>query len=172
MGLTVTEIGQKIGAPREVVNLLLAQKGLQEGGPGAYSPTDLGAQFSSIQDRDNGYGGWAYRAWSWIKWDPKVIDELDVTAEKIAEMTEELRLAKAAKRAADKLASEEYWAEVAAKQAEKLTTVNDSKNGLTSGQKVAIVVGVAAVVTVTVVGGVVVHRLVKRRRERKSARSE
>lgn len=170
MGLSATEIGNKIHASAEVVNRLLLEKGLIGGEPGAYFLTEAGKAFGAAVEKDNGYGGWAYRGWGWNTWDESVIDELGATPEKIADLTVALRAAKAAKRAADKIASEEYWAEVMARQAGKLTDLSDSDSGLSTGQKVAIAAGVTAVVVVSVVGGVVVYKVVKRRRERKIER--
>jgi hypothetical protein len=167
LGLTATEIGRKINASPEVVNHLLVEKGLLGGGPGAYFVTEAGKAFGVERSitKNNSFDTFEFANWS-----ESVIAELEATAEKIGEMNASLKAAKAAKRLADKIASEEYWAAVAAKQAEKLATVEDPDSGLTAGQKVAIVLGVTAVVAVTVVGGVVVYKVVKRGRERKTER--
>lgn len=170
LGLSATDIGSSIHASAEVVNRLLLEKGFIGGEPGAYFLTDAGKAFGAAVEKDNGYGGWAYRDWGWNTWDESVIDELGATPEKIAEMTLALRAARAAKRATDKIASEQYWAEVMAKQADKIADLSDSDSGLSTGQKVAIAAGVTAVVVVGVVGGVVIYKVVRRRRQRKIER--
>lgn len=171
MGLSATEIGHRIHASAEVVNRLLVEKWLLGGEPGAYFLTEAGKAFGAAVEKDNGYGGWAHRSWGWNTWDERVIDELGATPEKIADLTAALRAAKAAKRAADRIASDEYWAEVMARQADKLNELSDSDSGLSTGQKVAIAAGVTAVVVVGVVGGVVIYKAIKRRRERRSDRA-
>lgn len=168
MGLTATEVGRRIGASAEVVNRLLREKGLTYGEPGAYGISKKGAAFGAAIERDNGYGGWAHRDWGWNSWDESVIDQLDATPEKIAEMSAALKAAKAAKRAADKLEAEQYWASVMADKAGKL--VQDSTDsGLTNGQKAAIAI---AATTIVVVGGVLVYKGVKRHAARKAARAD
>lgn len=164
MGLTATEIGRRINASPEVVNLLLLENGLTYGEPGDYGITDKGAAFGTTVERDNGYGGWAHRDWGWNSWDESVIDQLEVTPEKIAEVSAALKAAKAAKRAADKLEAEEYWASVMAKKAGKF--VDDSSTaGLTNGQKVAIAITATVFV---VVGGVLVYKGMKRHAAKKA----
>jgi hypothetical protein len=170
LGLSATEIGNRIHASAEVVNRLLLEKGLIGGEPGAYFLTEAAEAFGAAVEKDNGYGGWAYREWGWNTWDESVLGELGATPEKIAEMTMALRAARAAKRTADKIASEQYWAEVMAKQADKLADLSDSDSGLSTGQKVAIAASVTAVVVVGVVGGVVIYKVVQRRRQRKIER--
>lgn len=166
-GLTATEIGRKINASPEVVNHLLVEAGLACGGPGAYGITEAGKAFGVERSafKNNSHG-----TFEWNNWAESVIEQLDATPERIAELTASLKAEKAAKRLADKIASDEYWAAIAAKQADKLATIEDPDSGLTAGQKLAIVLGVTAVVTVTIVGGVVVYKVVKRRRQRKVER--
>lgn len=166
-GLTATEIGRRIQASAEVVNQLLLEKGLIQGDPGAYGLTEAGRLFGAAVDKDNGYGGWAHRSWGWNTWSESVIDELGATPEKIAEMTAALKAAKAAKRAADRIEAEQYWAEVAARKLGEVVGDDGNKSGLSNGQKVAIGIGVAVVV---VVGGVVIYKGVKRRQRKKAAR--
>lgn len=58
------------------MNVLLHKHGFIEGGPGAWRPTQLGVQFAAWVDKDNGYGGYAHRAWSWLSWNEDVVDAL------------------------------------------------------------------------------------------------
>lgn len=150
------------------MNHLLVEAGLQTGKPGAYGLSDLGKTFGDTVDRENGYGGYAYREWSWNRWDESVIEKLGATPEKIKEMTDSLRAAKAANRAADKVEAEEAFAAfMAAKAGAVLEDTTDG--GLTNGQKVIIAVGVTVIV---VVGGVIIYKSVKRHRQKKAARAE
>lgn len=171
MGLTASEIGRRIGASPEVVNRLLLEKGLTFGEPGAYGITAKGAAFGTAVDKGNGYGGWAQRNWAWNSWDESVIDELGATPEKIAEESAALKAVKAAKRAADKLEAEEYWARVMANKVDKVVdspSTGDAERGLTSGQKALI--GVSATVIV-IVGGVLIYKGVKRHKLKKADRA-
>ena len=77
MGLSATQLGSFFGRGGAAMNALLHEHGLIEGGPGAWRPTELGAQFAKWVDKDNGYGGYAHRAWSWLTWDDGVIDPAD-----------------------------------------------------------------------------------------------
>lgn len=76
MGMSATQLGSFFGRGGAAMNVLLHEHGLIEGGPGAWRPTELGAQFAKWVDKDNGYGGYAHRAWSWITWNDDVIDVL------------------------------------------------------------------------------------------------
>lgn len=76
MGMSATQLGSFFGRGGAAMNALLHEHGLIEGGPGAWRPTELGAQFAKWVDKDNGYGGYAHRAWSWLTWDDDVIDVL------------------------------------------------------------------------------------------------
>lgn len=77
MGMSATQIGREFGHKTgAAMNVLLHEHGFLDGKPGAWGPSELGEQFAKWVDKDNGYGGFAARSWSWLTWDPKVIDAL------------------------------------------------------------------------------------------------
>lgn len=76
MGMSATQLGSFFGRGGAAMNALLHEHGFIEGGPGAWRPTELGAQFAKWVDKDNGHGGYAHRAWSWLTWNDDVIDVL------------------------------------------------------------------------------------------------
>lgn len=70
-------LGQEFGGrTAAAMNLLPHDHGFLEGKPGAWGLTELGEKFAKWSDHDNGYGGYAHRAWSYITWDEKVTDAL------------------------------------------------------------------------------------------------
>ena len=74
--LSATQIGRMIFKTGREVNQLLKERGLLEGEPGAYRLTEEGRKYGEDRDHDNGYGGRAYRAWSYIMWGVEVIGKL------------------------------------------------------------------------------------------------
>ncbi|TFD56687.1 hypothetical protein [Cryobacterium sp. Hh38] len=165
LGLTATEIGWKIHASAEVVNLLLLEKGLTYGVPGCYGITESGKIFGVERSalKNNSFG-----TFEWNNWDESVIAELGATPEKIADMTDALKAARAAKRLAGRAEAEDAFV---AFMAEKVSHVSDggSKGSLTAGQKTVIVVvaGVAVIV-----GGVLIYQGVKRYKRKKAEQVE
>ncbi len=164
LGLTATEIGHRINASAEVVNHLLVEKGLAYGVPGSYGITEKGKSFGVERSafKNNSFG-----TFEWNNWADSVIDELGATPEKIAELTANLKAAKAAKRLADRAEAEQYWAGIAAAKLESVVKEDGSEGGLTKGQKLAIGVGVTVVL---VVGGVLIYKGVRRHQRKKAER--
>lgn len=80
--MTATQLGREIGRSAREMNALLKAHGFMDGPPGAYSPTELGQKFATVVDVDNGYGGYAHRAWGWLTWDPTVLNSLKSSMEK------------------------------------------------------------------------------------------
>ncbi|WP_207792896.1 hypothetical protein [Nocardioides acrostichi] len=74
--MSATQLGSFFGRGGAAMNVLLHEHGFIEGGPGAWRPTELGQQFAKWVDKDNGYGGYAHRAWSWLTWNDDVVDAL------------------------------------------------------------------------------------------------
>ena len=71
--LTARQIGKQVGLTAREVNLYLAQLGFLAGKPGDWNITKQGKLFSTVVDKDNGYGGYAARSCSFIKWDDAII---------------------------------------------------------------------------------------------------
>lgn len=69
-------LGEILGKTAIEVNKLLKDKGFLEGEPGAYQLTEKGKQYGKESFEDNGYGGSAYRGWSFNVWDEEVINEI------------------------------------------------------------------------------------------------
>ncbi|WP_162602304.1 hypothetical protein [Nocardioides daejeonensis] len=79
--MSATQLGSFFDRGAAAMNALLHKHGFLEGGPGAWRPTELGEQFAKWVDKDNGYGGSAYRAWSWLTWNDEVIAALKESIE-------------------------------------------------------------------------------------------
>lgn len=76
------------------MNILLKEEGFLSGEPGNYYPTEKGKLFVVEKGDDNGYGGYAFRGWSWFEWDERILEELDTSVENkryIREKTSEER---------------------------------------------------------------------------------
>ncbi|MCR1162317.1 hypothetical protein NEK97_12675 [Paenarthrobacter sp. UW852] len=86
LGLSATEIGAEVGATPEEINRLLLDQGFYYGRPGAYGLTSKGKTFGVQRHHDNGYGGVAYRSWETTRFDPTILEALDVSAEKLTKV--------------------------------------------------------------------------------------
>lgn len=71
--LSATQIGRMIYKTGREVNELLKERGYLEGEPGAYRLTDEGREHGEDRDRDNGHGGRAHRAWSYVMWGVEIV---------------------------------------------------------------------------------------------------
>lgn len=76
MGMTATQLGALFSRGAAAMNVTLRDHGFLEGAPGAWRPTELGKQFVTYHDHDNGYGGFAHRSWGWLSWDDGLVDAL------------------------------------------------------------------------------------------------
>jgi hypothetical protein len=74
--LTARLLGDILGKTARQVNEALKENGFLEGEPGNYTFTEKGEQYGEEKDEDNGYGGSAYRGWSYKKWDEEVLTEI------------------------------------------------------------------------------------------------
>lgn len=74
---SATQLGKMIGKSAREVNELLKAKGYIDGTPGNYSMTEAGREHGEIRFKDNGYGGYAARAWSFMMWNDEVAYEID-----------------------------------------------------------------------------------------------
>lgn len=100
-------LGQPLGLSGVEMNLLLKDRGLLTGEPGAYALTEKGQQFANERYEQCGNPGGSsqyFRQWPVVTWRPSVINELDVTEERKQQVRVAARLArqeKAALRAAE-----------------------------------------------------------------------
>src|SRR4051794_11908319 len=76
MGMTATQLGSIFGRGARAMNVLLRDHGFLQGAPGDWQLTELGKQFATSVDFDNGYGGYAARSWGWLSWSDGVVDAL------------------------------------------------------------------------------------------------
>lgn len=76
MQMTATQLGSIFGRGAAAMNVLLKDHGFLEGRPGDWQVTELGKQFVSSVDFDNGYGGYAHRTWGWLTWSDGLVDAL------------------------------------------------------------------------------------------------
>ena len=78
-------LGMDIGLNAEEMNCLLMLEGFLSGEPGAYFVTDKGAPYADEEDHHRGTGGYAWynRYWTTRTWDESVLDEIDITGEKL-----------------------------------------------------------------------------------------
>lgn len=100
-------LGQPLGLTGVEMNLLLKDRGLLTGDPGAYALTQKAQQFANERYEERGNPGGSsqyFRQWPVVTWDPSVINELNVTEERKQQVRLAARLArqeKAAVRAAE-----------------------------------------------------------------------
>ena len=112
MTLSAKRLGERCGLTAEEMNILLKEEGFLSGEPGNYYPTEKGKLFVVEKGDDNGYGGYAFRGWSWFEQDERILEELDTSVENkrhIREKTSEERRRRRAEKAAE---SEAYWKKV------------------------------------------------------------
>ena len=76
MKLSATKLGKMIGMSGEEVNKKLASLGYLKGVPGDWGLTEKGKLFGELRYKDNGYGGYAARSWSYIVWDESLASKL------------------------------------------------------------------------------------------------
>jgi hypothetical protein len=68
VGRSATAIGREFGRNGREMNALLKDHGYLDGQPGAYELTEKGRHYGSVHFHDNGYGGYAARAWETLTW--------------------------------------------------------------------------------------------------------
>ncbi len=72
MRITARRLGRMVGLDSKVVNQKLADLGYLAGKPGAWSITEEGKKHGEERYKDNGYGGYAARSWSYFVWDEDI----------------------------------------------------------------------------------------------------
>ena len=63
MNMSAKMIGEVLGKTAREVNLLLKDKFVFDGKSGNWFLTELGKKFGGLRKKENGYGGYAARAW-------------------------------------------------------------------------------------------------------------
>lgn len=81
MILSAKRLEERCGLTAEEMNILLKEEGFLSGEPRNYYPTEKGKLFVVEKGDDNGYGGYAFRGWSWFEWDERILEELDTSVE-------------------------------------------------------------------------------------------
>lgn len=165
LGLSATEIGSQIGASAMEVNRLLKDQGFLRGEPGAYGLTPKGEEFAVQRDHDNGYGGLAYRSWTFTHFDPSITNVLDAAPEKLAKVRADIAADKEARKLADKIAQDEAEANFLAAQAEKKAAATQYE---IDPQKVILLVGITLVAVASAIG---VREGIKWYKRKKAARA-
>ncbi len=102
-------LGQPYGLTAVEMNVLLKQEGYLGGDPGAYRVTPKGEPFAHEKDEHRGTGGysWYNPQWETRSWDPRILDEINITPERRREVQEsasEQRRQRAEARAAEEAA--------------------------------------------------------------------
>lgn len=93
MKLSATKLGKMIGLSGEEVNKKLASLGYLKGVPGDWGITEKGKQFGELRYKDNGYGGYAARSWSYIVWDDSLASKLGDPKARLKEVNKNRKLA-------------------------------------------------------------------------------
>lgn len=70
--MSARKLGDLMGLTASEVNRRLKERGFLEGKPDIYDMTEEGAEHDETVYRDNGYGGYAARSWSYDIWDENV----------------------------------------------------------------------------------------------------
>ncbi len=86
MKKSARQLGDMLGKTAQEVNLLLKEHGYLDGTPGDYYVTEKGKSYAEERFKDNGYGGYAARSWSFTMWDEEIayiIGDPEAHAEKV-----------------------------------------------------------------------------------------
>ncbi len=93
MRITARLLGRMVGLDSKEVNQRLADLGYLTGKPGAWSITEEGKKHGEERYKDNGYGGYAARSWSYPVWDEEVANQLGDPAAHLKEVNHNRKLA-------------------------------------------------------------------------------
>lgn len=120
---SASALARELGLDAQELNFLFKLAGIYDGEPNAWRLTEKGARFATEHYHHNGYGGYVHRAWDTIKWDPKVLRELDLSdaaKQQARQLVADRRLAKsAALKTARAAAGAEFLRTQAAKHARR-----------------------------------------------------
>lgn len=126
MQVSARILGNEYGLTAEEMNCVLKKLGFLSGEAGDYYLTEKGMEYAKEHEHNSGCGGYSIynRYWTTRTYDDSIMDVLDITPELKSEVREELKVARAAKRAAEKFAmqqaEEKYLAEQAANEAAEI----------------------------------------------------
>lgn len=139
---SVTALGSRVGLSSREFNVGLKLAGLLEGEPGAWRLTEKGARFAAEHSHDNGYGGYAHRAWETRSWLETVVEELDLSETGIGQ----IRQVVADQRLAQKVAREAGTAaaEAAFRSAEAAKRTADAAQAVGTVTRTPVIVGLVA----------------------------
>lgn len=160
-----TDLGRKLGLSAQEMNVAFKLAGLRDGEPGAWGLTEKGARFAAQHYHDNGYGGYAHRAWDTTTWLETVTDELDLSQAGIARVRQVIAERKLAQKAAREVATAAAEAAFLRTEVAKHTADAALDVGNATRTNVIVAVGVA----VTAYG---LYRAVPRVRRRSKERAD
>ena len=137
--VSATKLGALFGLSGQETNVLLKEEGFIEGEPGNYSPTDKGKEYSDELSDDNGYGGYCARGWSWLVWPESILDSVDTSPERLAEIREKTAEERRERKAAAEAEADERFRQFcAAKEGNTEEAENSS-----AGKVLLVALGVA-----------------------------
>ncbi len=138
---SATKLGDPLGLSGQEMNVLLKEEGFIEGEPGHYSPTEKGKEYSDELADDNGYGGYCARGWSWLVWPKSILDSIDTSDERLAEIRE-----KTAQERRERKVREEAEADERFRQFCEAKEDNTEKSESSSVGKVLLAIGATGLV--------------------------
>ena len=156
------ELGSRVGLTAQEFNVALKRAGLLAGEPGAYYFTELGTRLATTHLHDNGYGGYAARAWEITTWPETVTEMLDLSEDGIAGIRQFLADRRAAQWAAIKAERAAADAAFRARQAAKQAA--EAAPDVVSGSRTWVLVGLGATAA-----GYGLYAVWRRRQKRASA---
>lgn len=119
MQVSARILGREYGLTAEEMNRVLVKLGFLKGEPGNYDLTEKALQYAIEKSYHRGTGGYSCynRYWTERTFDDSIKEVLNVTSELIKEVRNELSAARAARKAAQAIATEEFLAKRAAEKA-------------------------------------------------------
>lgn len=165
LGLSATEIGLRIGANAMEVNRLLKDQGFLYGIPSAYGLTTKGDEFGVQRSHDNGHHGSYNVSWDSTHFDPRILETLESSPEKLAKVREDIAADKQEQKAARKIAQEEAEAHFQAFQSDQEAA--EAQYEIDPQKVLLVAVGVAVVVGASIG----VHKGVRWRKRKKAAKA-
>ncbi len=142
---SVTELGRRVGLTAQEFNVALKHAGLLDGEPNAWWFTEQGKRLATSHLHDNGYGGYAARAWDITTWPETVTDLLDLSEDGVARVRQFLTDRRATQQAALKAARAAADAEFLRKLAGQKAA--DAAPDLAGGSRIRVIVGLGVAVT-------------------------
>lgn len=139
---SASELGARVGLTAQEFNVALKHAGLLDGEPGAYHFTELGKRLATTHLHDNGYGGYAARAWDITTWPETVTEMLDLSEDGIAGIRQFLADRRAAQWAAIK--AERAAADVAFRARQAAKQAAEAAPDLAGGSRTWVLVGIGA----------------------------